>query len=161
MQAHKMLLGEVEEDSFWLAAIYTNVESFKLAFLINKHLGLRLKREKADVDYSHKNLKAFYERFTFNDPTNSHIYNLVANKYKGRPQKILSSGSLFEEELRPQVVNLVPEYEKVNFFLKVEEDMPGHLFTKLVNRISQMPRVIAVHPVDVDRLKSKQNLIFE
>ncbi len=161
MQAHKMLLGAVEEDSFWLAAIYTNIESFKLAFLLNKHLGLRLKREREDVDYSHKNTEAFYERYTFKDPLNSHIYNLVANKYKGRPQKVLNSGSLFEEELAPQVLNLIPEYEKVNFFFKVEEDMPGHLFAKLVNRISQMSRVIAVHPVDVDRLKSKQNLIFE
>lgn len=75
---------------------------------------------------------------------------------------ILSSGSLFEEEeVRPLQVNLVPEYKKVDFFLKIDEELNQKDLNLLVNAISQIPQVIAVYKIDTDLLKSKQNLIFE
>lgn len=87
---------------------------------------------------------------------------MFANKFKGEPKKILSSGSLFEEEeVRPLQVNLVPEYKKVDFFLKIDEDLNQKDLNLLVNAISQIPQVIAVYKIDTDLLKSKQNLIFE
>lgn len=162
MQAHKLMLDEVEEDLFKLLAIYCSIEDFRMAFLLNKHLKLGLKREREDVDFLHQNVQACYARFTFKDPKNFHSYNLVANKYKGQASKVLNTGSLFaEDEVRPLELNLIPEYKKVDFFLKIEEDMPDQHFNKLVNIISQIPQVIAVHKIDVEQLKSKQNLIFE
>ncbi|WP_372917217.1 IPExxxVDY family protein [Salegentibacter sp.] len=162
MQAHKMLLDEVEEDLFKLLAIYCSIEDFKMAFLLNKHLKLKLKREREDVDFMHQSIEAQYARFTFKDPKTFHSYNLVANKFKGQPSRVLNAGSLFaEEEVRPQEINLIPEYNKVDFFLKIEEDLPDQHFNKLVNIISQIPQVIAVHKIDAEQLKSKQNLIFE
>ncbi|MDT0691297.1 IPExxxVDY family protein [Salegentibacter sp. F188] len=162
MQSHKMLLDEVEEDSFRLIAIYCPVEQYKMAYLLNKHLDLHLKRARRDVDFNHKSVQAMYALFTSKDHKTHCVFNLVTNKFKGQARKVLSSGSLFyEEEVRPLVVHLIPEYKKVDFFLKIEEDIPEHTFKRLLNIVNNIPQVLAAYNIDADNLKSKENLIFE
>jgi len=162
MQLHKTLLEDVEEDEFGLIAIYGDLEEYKMAYLLNKYLKLQLKRERRDIDFNHKSVEAYYAHYSFKDQSNFRSYHLVANKFKGAPKRILSSGSLFkEEEVRPLQVNLVPEYKKVDFFLKIDEELSQKDLNLLVNAISQIPQVLAVYKIDTDLLKSKQNLIFE
>ncbi|MDT0687897.1 IPExxxVDY family protein [Autumnicola psychrophila] len=162
MHSHKMLLDEVEEESFRLVAIYCPVEQYKMAYLLNKYLNLQLKRARQDVDFNHKSVQAMYALFISKDHKTHCVYNLVTNKYKGQARKILSSGSLFyEEEVRPLVVHLIPEYKKVDFFLKIQEDMPYNVYKRLLNIINSIPQVLAAYDIDADNLKSKENLIFE
>lgn len=162
MQLHKLMLEEVEEDHFQLVGIYSSIAEHKMAYFLNKYLDLHLERACQDVDFNYKAVSAFYAHFFFKDPTNFRTYHLVANKFKGQPKKVLSSGSLFvEEEVRPLQVNLIPEYKKVDYFLKIEEDLESSKLNQIVNTISQIPHVIAVNNIKVDGLKSKQNLIFE
>jgi len=162
MQSHKMLLEDVEEDEFGLIALYSDLEEYKMAYLLNKYLKLQLKRESRDIDFNHKSVEAYYAHYSFKDLANFRSYHLVANKFKGEPKRILSSGSLFEEEeIRPLQVNLVPDYKKVDFFLKIDEELSQKDLNLLVNAISQIPQVRAVYKIDTDLLKSKQNLIFE
>jgi hypothetical protein len=157
-----MLLDEVEEDHFRLIAIYCPVEQYKMAYLLNRHLNLHLKRAKRDVDFNHKSVQAMYPLFTSKDHTTHCVFSLVANKFKGQARKILSSGSLFyEEEVRPLVTHLIPEYNKVDFFLKIEEDIPDHIYKRLLNVVNNIPQVLAAYDIDAENLKSKENLIFE
>ena len=123
MQLHKTLLEDVEEDDFGLMALYGDLEDYKMAYLLNKYLKLQLKRERRDLDFNHKEVQAYYAHYSFKDLKNFRSYHLVANKFNGESKKVLSSGSLFkEEEVRPLQVNLVPEYKKVDFFLKIDEE---------------------------------------
>lgn len=162
MQAHKMLLDDVEEADFKLIAIYANLEPYKMAFLLNRFLDLKLKRSRFDVDFNHKDIQAMYALFTYKDLANYRDYCLVSNKFKGESRKILNTGSLFlEEEVRPLEVNLIPQYKKVDFFLKIEENIEDQLVHQLVNLIGRIPQVQAAYKIHVDQLKSKQNLIFE
>lgn len=162
MQLHKTLLEDVEEDEFGLIALYGDIEEYKMAYLLNKYLKLQLKRERRDIDFNHRSVEAYYAHYSFKDFKNFRSYHLVANKFIGESKKILSSGSLFEEEeVRPLQVNLVPEYKKVDFFLKIDEELEQRDLNLLVNAISQIPQVRAVYKIDTDLLKSKQNLIFE
>ncbi|APG60729.1 IPExxxVDY family protein [Christiangramia salexigens] len=161
MQSHKMLL-EVEDEQFYLIAIYSSLEEYKMAYSINKYLNIRLERERRDIDFEYAEYQAIYALFSHKDPNTYYNFFLVANKFKGEPKRILSSGSLFEEEeVRPQEVYLVPEYKKVDFFLKISEEMKQKEFNKLLTKIGQIPQVQAAYAVDTDQLKSKQNLIFE
>ncbi len=161
MQSHKMLL-EVEDEHFYLIAIYSSLEGYKMAYFLNKHLQIKLERERRDIDFNHTEYDAFYALFSHKDPNSYYSLDLVSNKFKGEPKKILSSGSLFaEEELSPQEVYLIPEYDKVDYFLKLSEEIAPGEFTILVNKIGQIPGVQAAYAIDVDKLKSKQNLIFE
>ena len=161
MQSHKMLL-EVEDESFYLIAIYSSLEGYKMAYFINKYLKFKLERERMDIDFSHSEYDAFYALYSHKAPNSYFSLDLVSNKFKGEPKRILSSGSLFdEEELSPQEVYLIPEYDKVDYFLKISEEIPEKEFTRMLNKISQIPGVQGAYAVDVNNLKSKQNLIFE
>ena len=162
MQAHKMLLDDVEEDDFKLIGIYANLEPYKMAFLLNRFLSLKLMRSRFDVDFNHKDAQAMYALFTYKDLANYRDYSLVSNKFKGKSRKILNAGTLFlEEEVRPLEVNLIPQYKKVDFFLKIEENIEDQQVHHLVSLISRIPQVQAAYKIHVDQLKSKQNLIFE
>ena len=162
MQSHKMFLEDIYEDPFYLIAIYASIDEYRMAYLLNKLLQLRLKRETRDVDLSYKNFQAMYALYSYKDARNHSTYHLVSNKFKGEAIKILSSGSLFkEEEVSPQEIHLVPEYKKADFFLKIEEGIDDKEFRVLVNKINQISQVQAAHVVNIEKLKSKQNLIFE
>jgi hypothetical protein len=161
MQSHKVLL-EVEDENFYLIAIYSSLEGYKMAYLINKYLKIKLERERTDIDFNHAGYDAFYALYSHNDPNSYYSLDLVSNKFKGEPKRILSSGSLFaEEELSPQEVYLIPEYKKVNYFLKISDEIPAKEFTRILNKMGQMPGVQGAYAIDVANLKSKQNLIFE
>ena len=161
MQSHKMLL-EVEDESFNLIAIYSSLEGYKMAYFLNKYLGIKLERERRDIDFNHNEYSALYALYSHKDPNSYYSLDLVANKFKGEPKRILSSGSLFdEEELSPQEVYLIPEYNKVDYFLKIGEEIQPKEFNRMLNTVGQIPGVQAAYAIDVDNLKSKQNLIFE
>ena len=161
MQSHKMLL-EVEDENFYLIAIYSSLEGYKMAYFINKYLKVRLERERMDIDFYHTEYDALYSLYSHKAPNAYYTLDLVTNKFKGEPKRILSSGSLFEEEeLSPQEVYLIPEYDKVDYFLKISEEIQQKEFTRMLNKIGQIPGVQAAYAIDVDNLKSKQNLIFE
>ena len=161
MQSHKMLL-DVEDEHFHLIAIYSSLEGYKMAFFINKYLRLKLERERKDIDFIHTDYNALYSLYSYKNPNTYYTFDLVTNKFKGKPVKVLNSGSLFEEEeVSPQEVHLIPEYNKVDYFLKISEEIQHKEFVRILAKIAQIPGVQAAHAVDVNNLKSKQNLIFE
>ena len=161
MQSHKMLL-EVEDEYFNLIAIYSSLEGYKMVYFLNKHLKVRLARERSDIDFNYSEYDAFYALFSYRDLHRYYQLDLVANKFKGKPKRILSSGSLFEEEeLSPQEVYLIPEYDKVDYFLKISEEIQPREFNIMLNRIGQIPGVQGAYAIETENLKSKQNLIFE
>ncbi|AVR47336.1 IPExxxVDY family protein [Christiangramia fulva] len=161
MQSHKMLL-EVEEEPFSLIAIYASMEGFKMAYLLNKVLKIHLEREREDVDFNFDDYRAAFPLYTFKEARTQCSFHLVANKFKGEPKKIVSSGSLFdEEEISPKEVYLIPEYKKVDYFLKIGEEIEGKAFSRMLTKIGKIPQVQAAYAIEPELLKSKQNLIFE
>lgn len=161
MQSHKELL-EIEDEEFYLIAIYSSLEGFKLAFVINKYLNVKLERERTDIDFNHNGFHAFYALYSHKDPKAYYSLELVTNKFKGEPKRIASSGSLFdEEEFSSQEVYLIPEYNQVDYFLKISEEIQSREFARVLTKISQIPGVQAAYAIDIDKLKTKQNLIFE
>ena len=89
------------------------------------------------------------------------IWNLVSNVCKKEEESIVSTGSLFEKQnniLRTH--NLIPEYKKVNYLLKIDND-GNFINEKTINHnIQEIPQIAAVYSIDVLKLKSKDNLIF-
>ena len=161
MLSHKLILDDVE-DNYHLLAIHSSLEEFKMAFLLNKNLQISLKRAPVDVDFNHGEVQALYPLYSFKEPTKYRTYFLFKNKYKGSVKKVVSSGSLFiEDEISTQITYLIPEYKKVDYFLKIEDDLGEEYIQHLLNFISRIPRVITTYIVDVNQLKSRNNLIVD
>lgn len=161
MLSHKLLLDDVEED-FHLLAVHSSMEEYKMAYSLNKRLQISLKRARCDVDFNHGAVQAQYPLYEFKEPEKYRCIYLIKNKYKGPVKKVTSSGSLFvEEEVTPHLTYLIPEYKNVDYFLKIEEDMETAEIHNLINGISLIPNVVTAYLVDVNQLKSKNNLILE
>ena len=55
---------------------------------------------------------------------------------------------------------LLPEYKKVDFFLKIENAENEIDLYEVVSKISAVDGINMVYTVDKDKIKSKNNLIF-
>ena len=85
----------------------------------------------------------------------------MANVCKKEEDSLQSSGSLFSTiEKVVKTYYLLPELKNVDFLIKISND-DRYLDEKMMlEKIQSIPQVIATYTIDVDQLKSKDNLIF-
>ncbi|MCO4823125.1 MAG: IPExxxVDY family protein [Flavobacteriaceae bacterium] len=159
MALHKLLVDDFEENSYLLLAIHCTIEDYRLAYLLNKHLKINLKRNSKDLDFEY--IVSSYSIFEWDDINQDITWSLVSNICKKEEESLTSSGSLFNASQKiTRTHNLIPELKKVNYLLKIDTDgrfINGKL---ILNKIQEIPQVVAAYTVDVFELKSKDNLIF-
>mgnify|MGYP003637099979 FL=1 len=150
------------EETFSLLAIHCSEEAYILAYLLNKHLGYHLKRERLDLNYVNNGLEASFPLFQYENNFQYTTYNLVANKCKSVAAHVNSSGGLFYDDASEKTVitYLIPEYSKVDYFLKIHSEYENILLRNIITEINDIKRIISAYEVGVDNLKSKNNLIF-
>ena len=150
------------KETFSLLAIHCSEEAYVLAYLLNKHLGFQLKRERLDLNYVNNGLEASFPLFQYENNFQYTIYNLVANKCKSVAANVNSSGGLFYGDASEKTVitYLIPEYNKVDYFLKIHSEHESILLRNIITEINDIKRIISAYEVGIDNLKSKNNLIF-
>jgi hypothetical protein len=57
-------------------------------------------------------------------------------------------------------VYLLPEFKKVDYFLKIEHQDHFNVRAEVLDKINGIPQISAVYLVDSAKIKSKNNLIF-
>lgn len=144
------------EDDYALIGIHSTEEDYRLAYLINKNLTIKLIRFKHNLDF--KDSEAEFPMFEYKDETNFMNYYLINNKFI-QPEKTKTYKGLFEESLSTTHY-LIPEKKKVDFFLKVEGCKSQSFISKLVENLNQINQIITSYSIEPDILKSKNNLIF-
>jgi hypothetical protein len=159
MALHKLLVDDFEDDAYLLLAIYCNLEDYRMAFLLNQFLNINLKRCPYDLDFNHTT--ASYSVYEWQDSKRQSMWNLIANIFKHEEDSLVSSGSLFNTTSKViKTYNLIPEYKNVNYFLKIENDNQYTNLKSIIAKIQKIPQVITAYDIDVNALKSKNNLIF-
>ena len=160
MALHKLLVDDFYDASFSLIAILCRLEDYRLAYLLNKHLELNLRRKKHDLDYNY--FDASFAIFEWENEKIDSVWNLVSNVCKKEEAALQSSGSLFDNQtVITRTVNLLPELKTVDYLIKVSNE-DRHFNEKLIlNKIQTIPQVITTYSVDIDQLKSKEHLIFD
>lgn len=157
---HKLQVDDFYDASFSLLAIHCRLEDYRLAYLLNKHLGLRLERRPKDLDYNY--FAASYSIYEWENERLDTVWNLVSNICKKEEAALQSSGSLFND---PTTVlrthNLVPELKTVDYLIKVSNEHRYFNEKLTLNKIQAIPQVITSYSVDIDQIKSKDNLIFD
>jgi hypothetical protein len=159
MTLHKLLVDDFYDASYSLLAVHCRLEDYRLAYLLNKSLNLKLKRQPQDLDY--KYFAATYAIYEWIDEESFTTWNLVANVCKKEEDSLQSSGSLFScNEKVLKTYHLLPELKKVDFLIKISNDDRHFDEKRMLEKIQSIPQVIATYIIDVDQLKSKDNLIF-
>ena len=158
MAIHKLVIDDFEEDdSFVLIAIHCSIEDYRLAYILNENLNLKLQRKSKDLDVS----KASYSIFEWEDVNQLITWNLVSNSCKVEEEISYNSSSLFKNQ--NQVIttyNLVPEYKGANFFLKINYQTSFLKEKAIVNTVLSIPQIVTAYNIEPENLKTKNNLIF-
>ncbi len=162
MATNKLVLDNFEIDAFFLCAIHASLPSYKMAFLLNRQLGLKFSRAKNDVEVLARKNTEVYPMYTFEDEQNYTTFTLVKNKCLTYQEISTKKADLFTTSTTQQITkNLIPELKKVDYFLKIETDNFNYSLKLLISEILKITQVITAFVVDYENIKSKNNLIFE
>ena len=158
MAIHKLVIDDFEEDdSFVLIAIHCSLEDYRLAYILNANLNLKLQRKSKDLDFS----TASYSIFEWEDENQLITWNLVSNSCK--VEEVISSNSTSLFNNQNQVIttyNLVPEYKAANYLLKINYQTNFLKEKTIVNTILSIPLIVTAYTIQLEKLKTKTNLIF-
>lgn len=162
MAIHKLDIGDFDEIDYNLIAIHTLLEDYKLAFLINKTLPILLKKSNEDINISKKEGEAQFSRFYYLDKVNKTEWNLFQNKNVLVTNHLDISQNLFSNETYQSLtrVYFLPEFKKADFFLKIENTEDSIELSQVKQIINTIEGITAAYVVDIDQIKSKNNLIF-
>lgn len=166
MAIHRLSIDEFDEINYELIAIHTSLEDYRLAYFINQKLPILLRKNPDEIPARHQESDTCFSRFTFEQPEQEIAWNLIQNKTEVKvPRKKVVSGDLFSNASgtmsAPEVTTrlyLLPEFKKVDYFLKIENPTEGP--DEIVGKLHTIDRVSTVYTIDVNQLKSKNNLIF-
>ena len=159
MALHKLHVDDFYDDSFSLIAIHCSLEDYRLAYLLNKHLNISLVRKPQDLDY--KYFAATYSIFEWEDEKHHTTWNLVSNICKREEDGLQSSGSLFNtSNTILKTYHLLPEFKNVDYLIKVMNEDQSFDEKQILDTLQSIPQLVTSYSIDVEHIKSKDNLIF-
>ena len=160
MTVHKLILDDAFEDALYtLIAIHCSLEDYRLAYLLNKHLGITLSRKASDIDYN--NGQVSYSIFEWEDHKQLVTWSLVSNICKTEELRETDYKSLFDnQEKITKIFQLLPEHKTVNYFLKIDSEFSFSKEKYISDSILKIPQIATAYSLDSSELKSKDNLIF-
>ena len=159
MAIHRIQINDFDSTDYELIAIHSNLEDYRLAYLLNSYLDIKLKRKPQDLDY--KYFAATYAIYEWDNEKKYMTWNLISNVCKKEEDGLQSSGSLFDaQEKVLKTYNLIPELKNVDFLVKITDENEQFNEKQVLDKIQSIPQVITAYSVDTEQLKSKDYLIF-
>ena len=155
----KLILDDIlEEIDYALIGIHCSIEDYRLAYLLNQYLNLKLKRKALDIEYKDT---SNYSIFEWQDEKQLTIWNLVSNTSKIEVNDAIDASSLFiNEEKFTKTQHLIPEYKKVNYILKISDNPNTNIEKRILNKILSIPQIITAYGIDAKQIKNTDQLIF-
>ncbi|SFW41221.1 hypothetical protein SAMN02927921_01530 [Sinomicrobium oceani] len=149
------LSDDFYEPTCSLVAVHCPLEAYRLAYFLNLHLQIRLRRIAGRASSECDVLSEYYE---WENQMEETVWALIVNAT--RTQALSAGNDLFPSDEFTVTNYLIPEMKKVDYFLKIENGEGYDTEKQIVQKINEIPRVTTAYEVDVNQLKSKHNLIF-
>ena len=162
MAIYKLNLEEFDEIDYYLIAIHTSLEDYRLAYFINQKLPINLNKSRNEIQINIKEGETNFSRFYYNDTEKDVSWNLIQNKNEVIQYKKENTQNLFSNvtmEVSTKVF-LLPEFRKADYFLKIENNDDTMNVSKIQILLNTIDNVSTAYMVDTNRIKSKNNLIF-
>lgn len=159
MALHKLNVDEFSDDNYLLIAIHCRIEDYRLAFLLNKYLDLKLERMSKDLDVNY--LRSSYAIYEWNNKAEYRTWNLVSNCCVKEEEALSSTGVLFNEDDKIiKTYNLIPELKTVDYLLKVNGEIYDLDENEILKKLHKIPLIITSYAVNPLKIKSRDNIIF-
>jgi len=126
---------------FDLIGIACHYKEYRLAWALNKEIDLSFERESTDYQISHKNSEnsSYFPIFnSLDEETNTNCF-LISN--------------------RSDNGYLIPEQKHADYFLIIKDNFDLDI-SEFLGRIRKIDLVLMAFSVDIEELKSKENLMF-
>lgn len=133
---------EIEYDyDFVLIGISSHEKDYRICWALNNQLGLNLiKTDALEIKDKKQDDPSFFSLFSFELPDEFMEYFIIAN----RSEKGL----------------LIPEQKQVDYFFIIRGEIENDKVMEMIKLIKESSLVQTAFRVDVNALKSKQNLIL-
>ena len=160
MTVHKISIEDFEENDYHIIAIHTTLEDYRLAYFLNSELEICLSKNEFDIQSSVKQGITSFVRFSYEDHKRLIKWDLVQNKNTVLGSERTLNQDLFSnsEDSFSSAAYLLSEFKKVDYFIKIENSEID--IESIVTKINTIERISTVYAVDLDKIKSKNNLIF-
>ncbi len=159
MALHKLLVHDFYEEPYKLIAVHCRLEDYRLAYLLNKNLGINLKRQPEDLDF--KYLKASYSMFEWDNEAQYVTWNLISNVCKKEEDSLYSSGTLFDTNQKVlKTFHLISEYKNVDYFVKISNEIQNINENRILSKLQAIPQIITSYTINPLKIKNKDHLIF-
>lgn len=162
MAVHKLDFGDFDEIDYHLIAIHTSLEDYRLAYFINQKLAINLYKNKNEIQINIKEGETQFSRFYYNNIKKGISWNLLQNKNEVIQINKENTQNLFSD-IKMEVstkVYLLPEFKKVDFFLKIENSEEVMNMNDIQTQLNTIENISTAYTVETNRIKSKYNLIF-
>lgn len=162
MIVHKIGFDEIENAIFKVVAIHTSLEDYRLAYFINQKLPINLSKCNDDIHIKSKEGEAQLSRFFYEDDKKNISWNIIQNKSNVTNSSSTNNQDLFANTSSKfsSKIYLLPEFKKVDYFLKIENDYQAIDISTITSLIKKIDRISMVYTIETDTIKSKNNLIF-
>ncbi len=162
MSALKLQIEEFDAIDFQLLAIHTALEDYRLAYYINQVVSINLAKCTSQINIKSNAGETSFGHFGFEDVKKDAYWNLIQNKTQILSSKKQQGLGLFSETENHTLtkIYLLPEYRKVDYFLKIENLNEMDYISSVVSKINTIERINTVYVIDPEKIKSKNNLIF-
>lgn len=159
MAVRKIIFQEEEPLHYHLLAIHSVLTDYRLAFFLNKHLNIELKRAFEDLDISRQD--GFYSFFQYEDEDNLLNWNLISNSSYTNVKNEIKESLLFKNtQVELKKFKLMNELSQVDFFLKIEYHTDQININQIIKSINEIPNIISVYNLNLKNIKNKENLNF-
>lgn len=159
MAVRKIIFQEEEPLHYHLLAIHSVLTDYRLAFFLNKHLNIELKRAFEDLDISRQD--GFYSFFQYEDEDNLLNWNLISNSSYTNVKNEIKESLLFKNtQVEIKKFKLMNELSQVDFFLKIEYHTDHININQIIKSINEIPNIISVYSLNLNNIKNKENLNF-
>lgn len=135
----KLVLEFEAEYDFHLIGICSHVKDYRISWEVNKLLNLELAKDEDHTLYLQKEELSF-PCYSCKREEELKEYYLIGNRSKG--------------------VYLIPEESEVDYFLVLKGFSSDEEIKKLAQKIGELKTVLTSFAIEVEELKSKQNLVF-
>ncbi len=158
---------KIEYDyNFLLIGISTQEKDYRLSWAINNKLGIELSKQNSLEIKGKKQLTpSYFSFFLFENQDTFKEYAVIANLSESKASAV-QANTLFQESEKSVKGHknenefLIPEQKQMNYFFIVRGELDGEESNEILNKIKGLNTIQAAVQIDVNSLKTKQNLIF-
>jgi hypothetical protein len=147
----------LDDDKDLVATVYgilSDLPDYRLAFILNQELGLRLSRRRNDRKLYHKAGIIHYPEYEYQEQLRMINWRLTAN-----------SGGWLQltenEQLERTAIPLVDSLRSLNFFLWYEDDNNSEIHRQIFDVLKPNPYIRVIQEIQVAKTRNIENLISE